>query len=76
LEIEDRHLLRYGTDGNAFADELRRRWPEYGMYTWDSQPGRKGGAWQPTQFVSLATRNYLFATDAALAGPAGKGGAA
>ena len=65
LEIEDRHLLRYGTDGNTVADDVRRRWPEYGMYTWVD------GAWKPTTFVSLATRNYLFATQAALARPRG-----
>ena len=69
LEIEDRHLLRYGTDGNAFADDVRHRWPEYRMYTWASQSGTAGGAWKPTEYVSLATRNYLFATDAAFAGP-------
>jgi FkbM family methyltransferase len=65
LEIEDRHLLRYGTDGNAFADDLRRRWPDYRMYTWVD------GAWTPTERVTLATRNYLFATDAALSRPRG-----
>ena len=75
LEIEDRHLLRYGTDGNAFADDVRRRWPEYRMYTWAGQTGALG-AWIPTERVSLATRNYLFATDAALAGPRTSGGAA
>lgn len=61
LEIEDRHLLRYGTEGNAFADDLRRRWPEYRMYTWVD------AAWKPTERITLETRNYLFATDAALA---------
>jgi FkbM family methyltransferase len=73
LEIEDRHLLRYGTDGNAFADDVRRRWPEYGMYTWVDD------TWKPTDRITLATRNYLFATDAALARPGGAtrtGGAA
>ncbi len=33
LEIEDRHLRRYGDDGNAFADRIRHDWPEYRMYT-------------------------------------------
>ena len=75
LEIEDRHLLRYGTDGNTFADDVRRRWPEYRMYTWASEAGRPG-AWSPTERVSLATRNYLFATDAALAAPVGRDGSA
>jgi FkbM family methyltransferase len=63
LEIEDRHLLRYGTDGNTFADDLRRRWPDYRMHTWVD------GAWTPTEHVGLGTRNYLFATDAAFARP-------
>ncbi len=61
LEIEDRHLLRYGEDGNAFADRIRTDWPDYRMYT------RVKDAWQPTERVGLATRNYLFATDAAFA---------
>lgn len=61
LEIEDRHLQRYADDGNAFADRIRRDWPEYRMYT------RVRDAWQPTDRVTLATRNYLFATDAAFA---------
>ena len=56
LEIEDRHLRRYGRDANAFADDLRRRFPEYRMYTWD-------GAWTPAGRIVLGTRNYLFATD-------------
>lgn len=67
LEIEDRHLLRYGTDGNAFADDIRRRWPDYRMHTWVD------GAWSPTEHVALGTRNYLFATDAAFARPRGGG---
>lgn len=66
LEIEDRHLLRYGTDGNRFADELRARWPDYGMYTWTSERGRTG-SWTPADRVVLGTRNYLFATAAAFA---------
>jgi FkbM family methyltransferase len=61
LEIEDRHLVRYGTDGNAFADDLRLRWPDYRMYTWVA------GSWAPAERVVLGTRNYLFATDAAFA---------
>lgn len=59
LEIEDRHLAKYGRDANVFADELRRRWPDYRMYTWVK------GAWLATDTVTLAARNYLFATDAA-----------
>jgi len=61
LEVEDRHLAKYGRDANQFADELRRRWPDYGMYTWVK------GAWVATSTVTLAARNYLFATDAAFA---------
>jgi FkbM family methyltransferase len=63
LEIEDRHLARYGRDANGFAGEIRSRWPEYRMYTWD------GTAWAATERVRLGTRNYLFATDAAFARP-------
>jgi FkbM family methyltransferase len=59
LEIEDRHLLRYGDDGNAFADRIRADWPGYRMYT------RVRDAWQPADRVDLTTRNYLFATDEA-----------
>lgn len=61
LEIEDRHLGRYGRDANQFADEIRERWPEYRMYTWS------GKSWTPTSRVSSRIRNYLFATDAAFA---------
>ena len=56
LEIEDRHLARYGRDGNQFVGELRSRWPDYGMHTWTD------GAWRTTDRVTLDTRNYLFAT--------------
>ncbi|WP_051299438.1 FkbM family methyltransferase [Arthrobacter castelli] len=56
LEIEDRHTARYGTNGNQFADTIRRRWPEYDMYTWSD------GAWRPALQVECGTRNYLFAT--------------
>jgi hypothetical protein len=61
LEIEDRHLGRYGRDANQFADEIRSRWTDYRMYTWAHD------SWAPTDRVSLGTRNYLFATDAAFA---------
>ena len=61
LEIEDRHLTRYAGDANHFADELRTTWPDYRMYTWG------GTSWVPTERVQIGTRNYLFATDAALA---------
>jgi FkbM family methyltransferase len=61
LEIEDRHLGRYGRDANQFADEIRAKWPEYGMYTW------LNNSWKPTDRVRLGVRNYLFATDDAFA---------
>jgi FkbM family methyltransferase len=63
LEIEDRHLARYGRDANHFADELRSRWPEYGMYTWVDEQ------WVATERIGLGTRNYLFATALAFARP-------
>ncbi len=61
LEIEERHLGRYGRDANQFADEIRERWPDYRMYTWREE------TWAPTEGVTADIRNYLFATDAALA---------
>lgn len=61
LEIEDRHLRRYHDDANAFADRIRRQWPEYRMYT------RVKDRWQRSDRVELGTRNYLFATDRAFA---------
>lgn len=60
LEIEDRHLERYGSTAHGVTAEIRRRWPAYGMYTWQR------GAWERTEAVTLATRNYLFATEQAL----------
>lgn len=61
LEIEDRHLARYAGDAAAFTAEIERRWPDYGMYAWQNE------TWTRTEAVTLGTRNYLFATDAALA---------
>ncbi len=61
LEIEDRHLARYGRTAADFVGEINSRWPEYGMYTWVD------GAWQATAEVVAEVRNYLFATDEALA---------
>lgn len=60
LEIEDRHLARYGSTAQAVVDDIRRRWPEYAMYTFAR------GAWVRTTAVSLGTRNYLFATAAGM----------
>lgn len=62
LEIEDRHLARYGSTALGVTAEIHRRWPQYGMYTWQR------GAWVRTEAVTLATRNYLFATDHAFGG--------
>jgi FkbM family methyltransferase len=62
LEIEDRHLARYGRDAAGFLAEIRERWPEYRMHVWS------GSAWTPADVIDPAVRNYLFATESALAG--------
>jgi len=59
LEIEDRHLARYGRTATDFVDEIHTRWPDYRMYTW------VGGGWAPAEQIVPEVRNYLFATDAA-----------
>ena len=56
LEIEDRHLARYGTNAAGFTDGLLARWPEYRMLRWD------GRRWSPAARVDDAGNNYLFAT--------------
>jgi FkbM family methyltransferase len=61
LEIEDRHLVRYGRDAAGFLADVRERWPEYRMHTWS------GTKWVEVQTVEAPVRNYLFATEAALA---------
>jgi FkbM family methyltransferase len=61
LEIEDRHLARYGRTADGFVTELRTRWPDYRMYTWVD------GSWAVATAIVPEVRNYLFATDAALA---------
>ena len=61
LEIEDRHLARYGNEAAEVIADIARRWPEYRMYTWHDE------TWTLTESVTLAARNYLFATDEALA---------
>lgn len=63
LEIEDRHLARYGRTAADFTAEIHRRWPDYGMYRWD------GGEWVPAGAIVPEVRNYLFATDGALRRP-------
>jgi FkbM family methyltransferase len=60
MEIEDRHLVRYGRTAAGFLAEIAKRWPEYKIYTWS------GTAWQQVDHVEPQVRNYLFATDAAL----------
>lgn len=59
LEIEDRHLERYGRTAADFVDEIHTRWPDYRMYTWVD------GSWVPSAQIVPEVRNYLFATDAA-----------
>ena len=59
LEIEDRHLARYGRTASGFVAEIQARWPEYRMYTWVD------GSWTPTTRIVPEVRNYLFATDTA-----------
>jgi len=59
LEIEDRHLARYGETAEAFVSRIRTRWPDYRMYTWVD------GSWEQTATIVPEVRNYLFATDEA-----------
>jgi hypothetical protein len=59
LEIEDRHLQRYGRSAADFVAEIHARWPDYRMYTWVN------GSWAATAEVVPEVRNYLFATDEA-----------
>lgn len=61
LEIEDRHLVRYGRNAAEFVAEILGTWPSYQMYTWS------GVDWIRVDHVEASVRNYLFATDAALA---------
>ncbi len=52
LEIEDRHLSRYGRTAEDVSRMLRAR--GYSMATW------RDGGWRPAERVVLGTRNYLF----------------
>ena len=63
LEIEDRHLARYGRGANQFADEILQRWSDYRMFAW------AGDQWVASERVELGIRNYLFATDVAFERP-------
>jgi FkbM family methyltransferase len=62
LEIEDRHLARYGRTAAGFVSEIHSRWPDYRMYTWVN------GSWAATTAIAPEVRNYLFATDEAFSG--------
>ncbi len=55
LEIEDRHLGKYGRTAAEVADSLTAR--GYGMFAWRS------GRWTPVAEVTTAGRNYLFTTE-------------
>jgi FkbM family methyltransferase len=59
LEIEDRHLARYGRTADGFLAEILERWPDYRMYTWVD------GSWAVATVIVPEVRNYLFATDGA-----------
>ncbi|WP_161606037.1 FkbM family methyltransferase [Microlunatus speluncae] len=59
LEIEDRHLIRYGRTAAEVAGSLTAR--GYGMFAWRS------GRWTPVAEVTTAGRNYLFSTEAVAA---------
>ncbi|MEP6842968.1 MAG: FkbM family methyltransferase, partial [Pseudolysinimonas sp.] len=59
LEIEDRHLARYGRTADNFVAEIHERWPDYRMYTWAD------GSWIAAAAIVPEVRNYLFATDGA-----------
>jgi FkbM family methyltransferase len=62
LEIEDRHLARYDATADGFVAEILERWPEYRMFVW------RDGAWTVATTVVPEVRNYLFTTDATVAG--------
>ncbi len=61
LEIEDRHLARYGADSGEFSRFLRGL--GYAMYTWRRGHPTKAGCWTRIDDVTRTSRNYLFATD-------------
>lgn len=52
LEIEDRHLRRFGHDSGALVEWLTDR--GYRMFVW------RGGGWHPRRRVTAEQRNYLF----------------
>ncbi|WP_157252254.1 FkbM family methyltransferase [Nonomuraea typhae] len=52
LEVEDRHLLKYGRTADDVTGPLRER--GYRMHTW------QGGRWIRAERVTTRRRNYLF----------------
>jgi FkbM family methyltransferase len=56
LEIEDRHLQKYGTSADALAENLKSY--GYHMYWWTDTH------WTPANKVTDERRNYLFTTEA------------
>jgi FkbM family methyltransferase len=61
LEIEQRHLDRYGHAAHALVADLRRHYG-YRMHTW------RRDRWVPATAVGTAHRNYLFLAGTAEAG--------
>ncbi|MGJ7907162.1 FkbM family methyltransferase [Actinopolyspora sp. H202] len=54
LEIEQRHLARYGFEADKLTRWLREM--GYGMYVWHAE------RWMPVDRVTTRKRNYLFTT--------------
>ncbi|CAM5547595.1 hypothetical protein STAFG_2326 [Streptomyces afghaniensis 772] len=52
LEIEERHLAKYGARAERLVEELR--FAGYSMFLW------RDGRWRPVDRVTEAHRNYLF----------------
>lgn len=71
LEIEERHLAKYGTGAAELTDRLTGL--GYRMHAWRPATGapgaRRGGSWEPVDEVSTARRNYLFTAES----PTGSG---
>jgi len=61
LEIEERHLIRYGLAADEFLATIHARWPAYRMHVWAR------GQWVPADGMREGVRNYLFATEEVLA---------
>jgi FkbM family methyltransferase len=75
LEIEERHLAKYGSGAAELTDRLAGL--GYRMHAWRPDTGRaaaprgnrRGGSWQRVEEVSAARRNYLFTAES----PTGSG---